>query len=1115
MIPRFFIDRPIFAAVLSIVVTLAGALAAFTLPLSQYPQVTPPTIQIDCNYPGANSQVVSQTIASPIEQQVNGVEDMLYMSSQCTSDGSYTCTVTFKTGTDLNMAQVRVQNRVNLAMPALPEVVRATGVTTRKRSPELMLTVSLNSPSGRFSQLYLSNYAVLQLREELQRVRGISDVTVFGQRDYAMRVWVNPERLSARGMTAGDVVAALRQQNAQVAAGHVAQPPVESGLPLQFTLSAVGRLVTVEDFEQVVVKVGERGQVVKLRDVARVELGAKAQDVANRFDNKETIGLAIFLLSDANALEVAEQVRGKMAVLATGFPEGMRYEIGYDTTPFIRESIREVFKSLRDSIILVGVVVLLFLQSWRAGMIPLAAVPVAIIGTFAAMAAGGFTLNNLTLFGLVLAVGIVVDDAIVVVEAVQHYIEEGLPPREATVRAMEDVAGPIIGVGAVLSAVFIPCAFLPGIVGQFFKQFALTIAVSTLISTFNSLTLSPALCAILLKPKDARPDLVTRILNLLFGWLFWLFNRGFRLSGRGYVRVVGWLLRVPLLVLVGYAGIVSAGAWGYQQMPTGFIPQQDKGYLICSVQLPDAASADRTREVMQRIAKIALETPGVAHCNSIAGNSFILSAYGSNFGSMFIILDGFDERREANLYSDQIMATLRRKFAAAVPEGTVTVLGAPAVSGLGRAGGFRIMIEDRGDVGPATLQGQTENFIDKANQQKQVVGLMTVFKTNSPQVFLNVDREACLSRGVELADVYAQLQATMGSRYVNDFNAFGRTWQVNVQADLKYRDQLTDIVKLKVRNRLGEMVPLAAVLKVQERSAPLVISRYNMYPAAAVNGTAAPGVSTGDAIAMMERLADQELPAGRMGYEWTELTFVEKQSRNTGVQVFALSVAFVFLVLAALYESWAFPLAVLLVVPVCVSFSVAAVWLTNPDVTAAVLARNGFSESAQDWAWKFHPNLEALGIRKHDINIFTQVGFVVLIGLACKNAILIVEFAKVARDRGVDTRTAILDACKLRFRPIIMTSTAFILGVIPLAIARGAGSEMRQALGIAVLGGMIGVTVFGIFLTPVFFWVVSGVTGSTAKVAWLVRLGEGVLDLLRLRFLRKFKRPRLGRPTGS
>jgi multidrug efflux pump len=722
----------------------------------------------------------------------------------------------------------------------------------------------------------------------------------------------------------------------------------------------------------------------------------------------------------------------------------------------------------------------------------------------------------------VLAVGIVVDDAIVVVESVQHYIEEGLPPREATFRAMEDVAGPIVGVGAVLSAVFIPCAFLPGIVGQFFKQFALTIAVSTLISTFNSLTLSPALCAILLKPKDARPDLVTRVLNVLCGWLFWVFNRGFKLSGRAYVKLVGVALRVPVLVLAGYAGLVAAGAWAYQQVPTGFIPQQDKGYLIASIQLPDAAAADRTREVIRRIVTIAMDTPGVKHCNSIAGNSFVLSAYGSNFGSMFIILDDFDNRRHSkDLYADQIMMKLRAKFAAAVPEGTVSVFGAPAVSGLGRAGGFRIMIEDRGDVGPAVLQGQTENFIDKATQQKQVVGLMTAFKTNSPQIFLDVDREACLARGVELADVYATLQATMGSRYVNDFNAFGRTWQVNVQSDQKFRNDLGDIKKLKVRNRLGEMVPLAAVLKVQERTAPLVISRYNMYPAAAVNGNVAPGVSTGDAIGMMEQLAEQELPKGRMGYEWTELTFVEKQSRNTGVLVFALSVAFVFLVLAALYESWAFPLAVILVVPVCVSFSVAAVWLTNPDVTASVFTRNGLtSPRLQDLAWQLHPNLEALGIRKQDVNIFTQVGFVVLIGLACKNAILIVEFAKVARDRGAETRAAILDACKLRFRPIIMTSTAFILGVLPLAVAQGAGSEMRQALGIAVLGGMVGVTVFGIVLTPVFFFVVDRLTDSAGRGTWLTRLGDRALYVLRLRFLPPVvggvaKRLKRARPTGS
>jgi multidrug efflux pump len=1117
-------------------------MAVQKLPISQYPRITPPTIQIDCNYPGASAVVVSETIAAPIEQQVNGVEDMLYMTSQCTSDGSYTLTVTFKSGTDLNLAQVRVQNRVNLAFPQLPEVVRATGITTRKRSPELLMTVGITSPKepgfpeGRYDQLHLSNYSVLNLKEELQRLPGISDVTIFGQRDYALRVWVDPNQLTKLSLTASDVLKAIREQNLPIAAGQVGQPPTGSGQPYQFTLTAAGRLIEVEEFEQIVVKRGNDGQLVKVKDVARVALGARAQDVANRFDNKPTVGLAIFILPEANAIETADAVKAAMARMSKDFPPGIMYEVGYDTSPFIRESIFEVVKSLRDAIILVAIVVLVFLQTWRAAIIPLTAVPVAIVGTFAAMALAGFTINNLTLFGLVLAVGIVVDDAIVVVEAVQHHLEKGLSPREATLRAMEDVSGPIIAVGVVLSAVFIPCAFLSGIVGAFFRQFALTIAVSTLISTFNSLTLSPALCAILLRAPNgkAKPtNLVSRVLSyVLFPLTFLgnLFNRLFASANRGYVKLVSFSLRVPVLVLVGYVAIVGAGVAGFRTQPTGFIPQQDKGYMICSVQLPDSASAERTREVMSKISKIALETElddgtgkmvrPVKHVNAVAGNSFVLSAYGSNFGSMFVILDDFENRRSKTLTSDAVAAELRKRFAMQCPEGLVQVFGAPAVSGLGRAGGFRIMIEDRGDVGAVTLQGQTEAFIEKANQQKQVVGLFSVFKTNSPQIVVNVNPNACLERLVEIGDVYAALQGTMGSRYANDFNRFGRTWQVNVQADDQFRDQLEDIKRLKVRNKKGEMVPLGTLLDVQQRSGPLVITRYNMYPAAAVNGNVAPGTSTGDAIAMMEKLAEQQLPE-RMSYEWTELTFLEKQSRNTGGLVFGLSVAFVFLILAALYESWAFPLAVILVVPVCVACSLGAVWITDPGSAQQTLAHWNADGAIPGWlkpgAWaaQFAVWLDnvaigrvtnwvlSTGIGKQDVNIFTQVGFVVLVGLACKNAILIVEFAKIARDKGEDLNTAILDACKLRFRPIMMTSVAFMLGVLPLAVARGAGAEMRQALGVAVLGGMIGVTAFGVILTPVFFALMDRVTrGTLAAHPWLVAIHSASLYVLRFRFVR-------------
>ena len=1170
MIPRFFIDRPIFATVVSVLITLAGGLAAFALPVSQYPQVTPPTIQVDCNYPGASAQVVSETIASPIEQQVNGVEDMMYMSSQCTSEGTYTLTVTFAPGANLDMAHVRVLNRVALAMPQLPDVVRATGITTRKRSPELLLTISLNSPpepgfpTGRYDQLYLSNYASLRIKEELVRMPGISDVTIFGQRDYAMRVWVNPEKLAARRLAAGDVVAALRAENVSIVSGQVGQAAGGDAPAFQYTIGGVGRLTTEDEFRDVIVKRGADGQLVRIRDVGRVELGARNSDVSTAFDRKPATGLGVFLLSNANSVETSAAVIAKMEDLEKDFPPGVHWEVGYNTAPFVEDSIKEVFKSLRDAIILVAIVVLVFLQSWRAAIIPLAAVPVAIIGTFAAMYVAGFSVNNLTLFGLVLAVGIVVDDAIVVVEAVQHNLDSGMAPRAATLKAMEDVAGPVVAVGVVLAAVFIPCAFLSGIVGAFFRQFALTIAVSTVISTVNSLTLSPALAALLLRGKAARPPRTTlagRVAAAPF-LPFTLFARGFNWgfgrAGRVYVRLVGFGLRVPVLVVAGYVGLLAAGVYGYRQLPTGFIPQQDKGYLIASIQLPDAASAERTIETIDQISKAALEyevpievaagTPGaeaveadgrttwvknfrpVKHVNAIAGNSFVLSAYGSNFGSMFIILHDFPDRPDPKLYAARVAKNLTDRFAQKIPGAQVNVFGAPAVSGLGRAGGFRLMVEARGELGPPEvaakiLQDQTKNFIDKANQQAQVSGLFTVYKTNSPQIFLDVDRTACLFHGVDLNDVNGTLQASMGSRYVNDFNRFGRTWQVNVQADQRFRTELEDIRRLKVRNRQGEMVPLAAVTQVREQAGPLVITRYNTYPAAAVNGNVAPGVSTGDARAVLEKLAEQEL-SDQMHTEWTELTYLEEKAGrtelrmpggytfrgDTTVLVFGLSVAFVFLILAALYESWAFPLAVILVVPVCVASSLVAVWLTDPGSAAETLRQAGVSAGwaldAAGWVDRtaIGPAGKAVergGTFKQDINIFTQVGFVVLIGLACKNAILIVEFAKIARDKGADLRVAVLEACALRFRPILMTSVAFILGVLPLALASGAGAEMRQALGIAVLGGMVGVTVFGIFLTPVFFAVVDRLTHSRLFSHPRVRAAsDAALYVLGFRFVR-------------
>ncbi len=1037
MFSHFFIDRPIFASVISILITLAGALAAFQLPLAQYPPIVPPTIQVDCNYPGASTQVVAETIAAPIEQQVNGVEQMLYMSSQCTNDGSYTLTVTFEIGVDLNTALVLVQNRVNLALPNLPDVVKQTGVTTRKRSPDILLTVSLNCPSGLYDQLYVSNYAYMNVRDELARLPGISDILLFGQRDFSMRIWVDPEKLAARGLESEDVVDALRDQNIQVAMGQIGQSPIPRGQPLQMVLHTKGRLVKIEDFEQIVVKATPKGQLVRIKDIGRVTLGARSEDIINRFDSKPTVGLAVFQLADANALETADLIKAKMKELAEDFPKGLQYDIGYDTTPFIRESLREVVNTLRDAIILVSIVVLVFLQSWRSALIPLLAVPVAIIGTFAAMYLVGFSLNNLTLFGLVLAIGIVVDDAIVVVEAVEHHIESGLPPRLAARKAMEEVSGAVVAVGVVLSAVFIPAAFISGLVGLFFRQFALTIAISTIISTLNSLTLSPALAALLLRPKSEKRDLLTKIMDFCLGWFFRLFNFGFRLTTKSYLSLVRYAVRLSLFVLVIYGGLVSFTFWQYQQLPTGFIPSQDKGYFLASIQLPDASSVERTRNVIAQLEKIALETPGVKNVNSVAGNSFLLSAYGSPFGSMFIILKDFSQRTKPDETGDAILNKLRKRFATEIPEATVNIFAPPPVSGLGRAGGFRLMIEERGEGTLKNLQKQTDHVIEVGRQQKgKLLSLFTVFSTDSPQLFLDIDRSKCVSQGIDLIDLWITLQSTLGSRYVNDFNLFGRNWQVVVQGDAQHRDQVEDFKKIRVRNKYGNMVPLSSFAAIKMINGPHVITRYNTRLAAAINGAFAQGISSGDGIALFEEICNEELPTS-MGFEWTELTYLERISTNTGLLIFGMSVIVVFLVLAALYESWSLPMAVILVVPMCVLGSIIGV-----------------------------------AIKDSEINIFTQVGFVVLIGLACKNAILIVEFAKFERESGKSRYDSILNACKLRFRPIMMTSFAFILGVVPLLSSSGAGSEMRRAVGLAVFSGMIGVTLFGVILTPVFFSIV-------------------------------------------
>jgi multidrug efflux pump subunit AcrB len=1123
VISRFFIDRPIFASVLSIVIVLAGAVAVWTLPVAQFPQVSPPTVSVSCSYPGASARDVAQAVAAPIEQQVNGVEGMMFMSSSCTNDGQYNLTVTFHHGVDVDMAQILVQNRVSLAVPALPDVIKQTGVSTRKRSPDILMGVALISPDRRYDQLYLSNYAVLQIKDELARLDGVGDVNVFGQRDYSMRIWLDPERLASRSMTPADVAAAIREQNIPVAAGAIGQAPVADDQPSQMTLSTLGRLSEVEEFEQIVIKATPDGRMTRLGDVARVELAAKSIDVNNSMDGQPTVFLAIFQRPDANALATHDLVLAKMAELKQSFPEGLDFDVGFTTVPYTRESIREVVKSLRDAIVLVAIVVLLFLQNWRSAIIPLVAVPVAIIGTFAAMALFGFSLNNLTLFGLVLAIGIVVDDAIVVVEAVEHHIEQGLSPRQATIRAMEQVSGPVIAVGLVLSAVFVPCAFISGITGQFFRQFAMTIAVSTIISAFNSLTLSPALTAVLLRKHDKTtnpplPWLAFPIFGAWLGWYLladlaadwmirtwsvgndaalwigvlatsaagalllgllgdWLnrgldwgfqkFNRGFQATTHFYTRVVRSVLRVSVIALVLYGGLLGLTWWRFMVTPKGFIPSQDMGYLMVSVQLPDSASLERTQAVIDRIVDIALDHPAVKHCSGITGQSFVLQAFGSNFGSMFVNLNDYEKRPTADLSSEAVANYLRGEFGKQIKEANIQVFGPPPIRGAGRAGGFTIMIEDRGDVGPHVLQEETERLVQVGNQTPGLAMLFSSFRANVPQYYVKLDRWQCVQRKVSSADFADTLRMYQGSLYVNDFNRFGRTWQVIIQAEPEFRNDPSYISRLKVRNAEGVMVPIGSLASVNEVNGPMVLTRYNMYPAASINGSAAPGISSKQAIDIMEQLTKQSLPRN-MNFEWTDMSYLELLAGNTATVIFGFAVVMVFLVLAAQYESWSLPLAVILVVPMCILSA-----------------------------------LIGVSIARLDVNIFTRIGFVVLVGLASKNAILIVEFAKQQRLAGVSRMEATLEACKLRLRPIVMTSLAFILGVVPLIVSHGAGAEMRKALGVAVFSGMLGVTLFGLVLTPVFFYTIDALSNLRLFHApWLVRLNHVVLGTLSLRPLR-------------
>jgi hydrophobe/amphiphile efflux-1 (HAE1) family protein len=1029
---RFFIDRPIFAAVLSIVIFLAGGIAIFLLPISEYPEVVPPSIVVRAVYPGANPRVLAEAVATPLEEQINGVENMLYLQSQATSDGVLTLTVTFRVGTDVDLAQVQVQNRVNQALPRLPDEVKQQGVTTVKSSPNITMVVHLVSPDNRYDMVYLRNYANLQVKDVLSRIPGIGQVVIFGSGDYAMRVWLDPQKVAARGLAASDVVAAIREQNVQVAAGVVGGQPSSSRVDFTLTVNAHGRLVDEAQFRDIVVKTGADGQITRLGEVARVELASGSYALRSMLDNKDAVAMGVFQAPGSNALRVSSTVRATMDQLSRTFPQGVEYRIVYDPTTNVREGISEVAKTLFEAVLLVVLVVVVFLQTWRASVIPLVAVPVSIVGTFAVLLAFGFSINTLSLFGLVLAIGIVVDDAIVVVENVERNIEAGLSPREASYKAMEEVSRPIIAIALVLCAVFVPVAFVSGLSGQFYRQFALTIAFSTVISAINSLTLSPALSAILLRHRGARPDALTRLLDRLLGGFFRRFNRLFARGSTRYGRVVERVIRRSGVALVVYAGLLALTAVGFTRLPSGFVPNQDKRFLVAFAQLPDAATLDRTTEVMKKMADIALAHPGVDGAVQFPGLSLNGFVNATNAGIIFFSLKPFEERRGKALYGPAIAGALNQKFAA-IQDAFVAVFPPPPVMGLGQVGGFKLQLEDRAGLGEEELSRAAGALIGRAYQTPQLAGLFSSYRIDVPQLDVDVDREKVKQAGVALTDLFNTMQVYLGSVYVNDFNRFGRTYQVIVQADAPYRASAESIAQLKVRNHEGGMVPLGSLLQVKQSRGPDQQVRYNAYPAADINGGPALGVSSGEAVAVMERLARETLPNG-IDFEWTDLTYQQRLAGNTTALVFLLCVLLVFLVLAAQYESWSLPAAVILIVPLCLMCAAAGIWLTGGDN-----------------------------------NVFTQVGFLVLIALACKNAILIVEFARELELGGLSPVQAALEASRIRLRPILMTSFAFIMGVIPLVLSTGAGAEIRQAMGIAVFSGMLGVTFFGLVLTPVFY----------------------------------------------
>ena len=1032
MLSKFFIEHPIFASVISIVIVIAGTVSVGLLPVAQYPEITPPTVEVKTNYPGANAQVVAETVAAPIEQEVIGVEDMIYMSSISASDGSYTLTVTFKVGTDLDMANILVQNRVTLAEPKLPEEVKRDGINTKKKSPNIILIASLSSPDGRFDELYMSNYATLRIRDTLSRIQGVGDVLIYPASDYSMRIWLDPNQLKSRNLTTTEVINAVREQNVQVAAGQIGQPPAPAGQNFEYAVNVLGRLTDVEQFEDIIIKTGEGGRITRLRDIARIDLGGKVYNITSRLSGSPSASIAVYQLPGSNALDVSRQVRAAMEEMSAYFPEGLEYSVPYDTTMFVDASIKQVYVTLVEAALLVFLVLFLFLQDWRATLIPAVTIPVSLIGTLAVMLAMGFSLNMLTLFGLVLAIGIVVDDAIVVVEATVAHMERGMDRRAAAIKAMSEVSGPIVATTLVLLAVFIPAAFLPGITGQLYRQFALTIAVATVFSSINALTMSPALAAMVLRlPAENK--------NVFFRG----FDNFFRMAEKGYMNLVKTTVRRTSIMMLLALGLAGFTGWQFTSLPTGFLPIEDQGYIMVHVQLPDAASQERTNEVLDRIDAVVGDTPGVADWVIFGGYNLIDGSASSNAAIVFVTLDPWEERDEPELRQEAIMASLQGGFLQ-IQDAIIYAFLPPAISGLGVAGGFQIQIEDRGGVGLDELDAMVREIIQDGNAQSGLTGLNTTFRVDVPQLFAEVDRTKAKTLDIPLDEVFGTLQAYLGSAYVNDFNKFGRTWQVKVQADNQYRIKPDDIRSLEVRNARGEMVPLGTLIDVDRIVGPQSILRYNLYPTASITGEAAPGFSSGQAINLMEQLASQKLP-NSMGSEWTGMSYQEKQVGSEAILVFALAIILVFLVLSAQYESWSSPAAVIMVVPLAVLGTVLAVLMKGADN-----------------------------------NVYTQIGITLLIGLAAKNAILIVEFAMAERDKGKGLMDAAADAARLRFRPILMTSIASIAGFMPLVVASGAGAASQQAIGTAVVGGMAAATIMSLSFTPAFYVFMKRLGGERA-----------------------------------